>query len=124
MTITRLGALGLLAPTVALPALAQTAIDDPECIAPAIPGGGFDLTCRLAQAGLEPQPGEPLQVTFMPGGFGAVAFNLFNETRTDDPSAIVAFSSGSILNLVTGKYGDYSVDDARWVATAGANSAP
>jgi putative tricarboxylic transport membrane protein len=121
MTITRLGALVALATSVALPALAQTAIEDPECIAPAQPGGGFDLTCRVAQAGLEPQLGAPLQVTFMPGGIGAVAFNLFNTTRTDDPSAIVAFSSGSILNLVTGKYGAYSVDDARWVATAGAD---
>ena len=121
MTITRLGALFALATSVALPALAQTAIEDPECIAPANPGGGFDLTCRVAQAGLETQLDEPVQVTFMPGGIGAVAFNLFNTTRTDDPSAIVAFSSGSILNLVTGKYGDYSVDDARWVATAGAD---
>ena len=25
----------------------------PECIAPAKPGGGFDLTCKLAQAGLK-----------------------------------------------------------------------
>ena len=121
MIITRLGALFALATSVALPALAQTAIEDPECIAPANPGGGFDLTCRVAQAGLETQLDEPVQVTFMPGGIGAVAFNLFNTTRTDDPSAIVAFSSGSILNLVTGKYGDYSVDDARWVATAGAD---
>ena len=121
MTITRLGALVALATAAAVPAHAQTAIDDPECIAPAQPGGGFDLTCRVAQAGLESQLSEPLQVTFMPGGIGAVAFNLFNTTRTDDPSAIVAFSSGSILNLVTGKYGEYAVDDARWVATAGAD---
>ena len=25
----------------------------PECIAPAKPGGGFDLTCKLAQSGLK-----------------------------------------------------------------------
>jgi putative tricarboxylic transport membrane protein len=57
----------------------------------------------------------------MPGGIGAVAFNLLNTTRTDDPNAIVAFSTGSILNLVTGKYGHWTVDDARWVGTAGAD---
>ena len=30
-----------------------TAPSRPECIAPAKPGGGFDLTCKLAQAGLK-----------------------------------------------------------------------
>lgn len=107
------------AASVGLPA--QGEITQPECIAPAQPGGGFDLTCRIAQQGLAPQLGEPLAVTFMPGGIGAVAFNLMNTTRTDDANAIVAFSTGSILNLVTGKYGQWSVDDARWVATAGAD---
>ncbi len=108
-----------LAASIGLPA--QSEITKPECIAPAQPGGGFDLTCRVAQQGLAPELGEPLAVTFMPGGIGAVAFNLFNTTRTDDPNAIVAFSTGSILNLVTGKYGQWSVDDARWLATAGAD---
>ena len=120
--MSKLNALALaaaLAFGLALPAGAQ--IERPECIAPAQPGGGFDLTCRVAQQGLESQLGEPMQVTFMPGGIGAVAFNLFNTTRTDDPNAIVAFSTGSLLNLVTGKYGQWSVDDARWVATAGAD---
>ncbi|WP_111430245.1 tripartite tricarboxylate transporter substrate binding protein [Rhodobacteraceae bacterium DSL-40] len=101
----------------ALPAAAE--IDRPECIAPAQPGGGFDLTCRIAQQGLEPFLDRQVQVTFMPGGIGAVAFNMFNTTRTDDPNAIVAFSTGSLLNLITGKYGDWSIDDARWLATAG-----
>jgi putative tricarboxylic transport membrane protein len=100
-----------------LPAAAE--ITRPECIAPAQPGGGFDLTCRVAQQGLEPVIGSQMAVSFMPGGIGAVAFNLFNTTRTDDPNAIVAFSTGSLLNLVTGKYGNWSVDDARWLATAG-----
>ncbi len=107
------------AASAALPA--QSEITRPECIAPAQPGGGFDLTCRVAQQGLEPVLGEPLAVTFMPGGIGAVAFNLMNTTRTDDPNAIVAFSTGSILNLVTGKYGQWSIDDARWVGSAGAD---
>ncbi|TPE52458.1 Bug family tripartite tricarboxylate transporter substrate binding protein [Amaricoccus solimangrovi] len=105
------------AATLALPAAAE--IDRPECIAPAQPGGGFDLTCRVAQQGLEGLFDRPLEVSFMPGGIGAVAFNMFNTTRTDDPNAIVAFSTGSLLNLVTGKYGAWTVDDARWLATAG-----
>ena len=96
-------------------------IEKPECIAPANPGGGFDLTCRVAQSGLEGQLSEAMQVTFMPGGIGAVAINLFNTTRTDDPNAIVAFSSGSLLNMATGKYGEWGADDVRFLATAGAD---
>src|SRR3546814_9540848 len=49
----------------------------PECIAPAQPGGGFDLTCRLATEGLK-QSGalkEPMRIIYMPGGIGAVAYN-------------------------------------------------
>lgn len=93
--------------------------DKPECVAPAQPGGGFDLTCRIAAQALEPQLGKPMQVTFLPGGIGAVAYNQFNTTRADDPNAIVAFSTGSLLNIATGKYGEWTEKDARWVATAG-----
>lgn len=122
MSFARFGAALFVATTVfAAPVLAQVQIHDPECVAPANPGGGFDLTCRVAQSGLEPQLSEPVQVTFMPGGIGAVAYNLFNTTRTDDGSAIVAFSTGSLLNIVTGKYGDFDEHDVRWVATAGAD---
>jgi putative tricarboxylic transport membrane protein len=106
-------------------ALSSTAIaaeiEKPECIAPAKPGGGFDLTCRVAQTGLKSQIKAPIQVSFMPGGIGAVAINLFNTTRTDDPNAIVAFSSGSLLNMAIGKYGQWAENDVRFVATAGAD---
>ncbi|QFT64390.1 tripartite tricarboxylate transporter substrate binding protein [Roseivivax sp. THAF30] len=122
MSFARLGATFVVAATAfAAPAFAQSQIDDPECIAPANPGGGFDLTCRVAQTGLDPHIEAPVQVTFMPGGIGAVAYNLFNTTRTDDGSAIVAFSTGSLLNIVTGKYGDFTEQDVRWVGTAGAD---
>lgn len=110
-------AVALLAP--AAPVAAQ--VDDPECVAPANPGGGFDLTCRIAQTGLAGQLDKPMRVTFMPGGIGAVAFNLFNTTRTDDSNAIVAFSSGSLLNIATGKYGQWTENDARFLATVGAD---
>ena len=101
--------------------LARADVTDPECIAPAEPGGGFDLTCRVAQEGLGDAMGDQLAVTFMPGGIGAVAYNLFNTTRTDDGNAIVAFSSGSLLNIATGKYGEWTEEDARFLATAGAD---
>ena len=121
MNFTRFGAAIVLAAGFAASASAQIQIDRPECVAPANPGGGFDLTCRVAQTGLEPHIEAPVQVTFMPGGIGAVAFSLFNSTRTDDSSAIVAFSTGSLLNIVTGKYGAFTEQDVRWVGTAGAD---
>ena len=39
----------------------------PECIAPAKPGGGFDLTCKLAQQALKDinKYAEPMRVTVM-----------------------------------------------------------
>jgi len=94
----------------------------PECIAPAKPGGGFDLTCRVvsngfADAGLLETP---MAVTFMPGGVGAVAYNHINASRPDDGDALVAFSSGSLLNIAQGKFGkDLDESDARWVGAAG-----
>ena len=103
------------------PAFAQGAIDKPECVAPAKPGGGFDLTCRIAQTGLAGQFSDPIQVTFMPGGIGAVAINTFNTTRKDDANAFVAFSSGSLLNMATGKYGQFGAGDVKFLATAGAD---
>lgn len=119
MKLTRLCGAFAVAVALAMPAVAQ--IERPECVAPANPGGGFDLTCRVAQTGLEPQLGTAMEVSFMPGGIGAVAYSLFNTTRTDDGSAIVAFSTGSLLNIATGKYGEFDENDVRWVATAGAD---
>ena len=110
------------AATVAMGA-AQAAPDKTECIAPAKPGGGFDLTCKLAQGGL--QNGNfidsPMRVTYLPGGIGAVAYNTVIAQRPDEPGTIVAFSGGSLLNLAIGKFGRYTVDDVRWVGTAGAD---
>ena len=121
MNILKLTSALVCATAVATPALAQSDISKPECVAPANPGGGFDLTCRVAQTGLEPHVSDPVQVTFMPGGIGAVAFNQFNTNRTDDGSAIVAFSTGSLLNIILGKYGAFDENSVRWLATAGAD---
>jgi len=108
----------------ALGAPAQAApLDKPECIAPAKPGGGFDLTCKLAQSALLDGKfiSEPMRVTYMPGGIGAVAYNTMNAQRPDDAHTIVAFSGGSLLNLAQGKFGRYNENDARWLAGIGAD---
>jgi putative tricarboxylic transport membrane protein len=101
--------------------LAHAEPEKPECIAPAKPGGGFDLTCKLAQAGL--QGGNyltrPMRITYMPGGIGAVAYNTVIANRPDEAGTIVAFSGGSLLNLAIGKFGRYNENDVRWLAAAG-----
>ncbi len=93
----------------------------PECIAPSSPGGGFDLTCKLAQKGFRDLDllGRPMRVTYQPGGIGAVAMNSVVAQRPDDSNLIVAFSGGSLLNLAQGKFGRYSEEDVRWVAASG-----
>ena len=93
----------------------------PECIAPAKPGGGFDLTCKLAQSGLKDtnQLTKPMRVTYMPGGVGAVAYNKIVANDPANGDAIIAFSTGSLLNLAQGKFGQYTEKDVRWLAAVG-----
>ncbi|MFV0430568.1 MAG: Bug family tripartite tricarboxylate transporter substrate binding protein [Alphaproteobacteria bacterium] len=96
----------------------------PECIAPAKPGGGFDLTCRIATTALDEAKilNKPMAVTFMPGGIGAVAINQMIGPKKKNGDSIVAFSSGSLLNIAAGKYGPHiKGDSVRWLASAGAD---
>lgn len=96
---------------------------NPECIAPAAPGGGFDLTCRLTSQKLnefgivEPS----IRTTNMPGGIGAVAYNTIQAQRRKDPNVIVAVSTGSWVNLAQGKFGRFSENDVRWLGAVGAD---
>ena len=65
--------------------------DRPECVAPSKPGGGFDLTCKLAQKGLM-ELGlveKPIRISYQPGGIGAVAYNTVVAQRADDENLIV-----------------------------------
>jgi putative tricarboxylic transport membrane protein len=114
--------LAVVAATLAFGA-AQAAPAKPECIAPAKPGGGFDLTCKLAQSAL--QDGRyldaPMRVSYMPGGIGAVAYNTVIANRPAEGGTVVAFSGGSFLNLATGKFGKYDETDVKWVAAVGAD---
>jgi putative tricarboxylic transport membrane protein len=108
-------AAGLVSPYVsrAAPAPAQVA----QCIVPAKSGGGFELTCKLVQqmlAGLK-----TVDLRFLPGGIGAVAYTTMVRERADEPSTLVAFSSGSLLNLAQGKFGPHTENDVRWLAVIG-----
>ena len=95
----------------------------PECIAPAKPGGGFDLTCRLAQTALQEAGAlkSPMRTVYMPGGIGAVAYNSIVAQKPSEAGTIVAFSGGSLLNLAQGKFGKYTAEDVRWLAAVGAD---
>ncbi len=103
--------------------VAHAAPEKPECIAPAKPGGGFDLTCKLAQSALQDAKllDAPMRVTYMPGGIGAVAYNTVIANRPAEGGTIVAYSGGSFLNLAIGKFGKYTEDDVRWLAAIGAD---
>lgn len=108
-------ALGLLAACVH--AIAAT-----QCIVPAKPGGGMDQTCKLAQRGLAGHAGgseAPLQIRYLPGGIGAVAWNSVVSQKRGEADTLVAFSGGSLLNLAEGKFGRASAADVRWVAALG-----
>lgn len=111
------------ATTVTLAAMTATAnpLDKTESIAPANPEGGFDLTCKLAQTALLEGKfiTDPMRVTYMPGGIGAVAYNTVVAQKPNMANTIIAFSSGSMLNLAQGKFGRYNENDVRWLAAVG-----
>lgn len=94
-----------------------------ECIVPAKSGGGFDLTCKLAQNVL--LDGKfittPMRLTYIPGGIGAVAYSTVIAERPEQGKTIVAFSSGTLLNLAQGKFGQYGENRVRWLAGVGAD---
>ncbi|MBK7612951.1 MAG: tripartite tricarboxylate transporter substrate binding protein [Vitreoscilla sp.] len=96
-------------------------LDKSECIAPAKPGGGFDLTCKLVQGALQEGKyvADPMRVSYMPGGIGAVAYNAVVAQRPAENNTIVAYSGGSLLNLAQGKFGRYNENDVRWLAAIG-----
>lgn len=89
-----------------------------ECIAPAKPGGGFDMTCKLIQSGFKETAvlADPIRVTYMPGGVGAVAYNKIVGNDPANDNAVVAFSTGSLLNLAQGKFGNFTVKDVKWLS--------
>jgi putative tricarboxylic transport membrane protein len=104
-----------------MPAAVPAAVVRPECIAPARAGGGFELTCEALRRGLEAGKHlpEPMAISYMPGGVGAVAYGAIVAQRPAEPNTVVAFSGGSLLNLAQGKFGKYTESDVRWLAAIG-----
>lgn len=110
--------------TLALAGFAGSALAEPaktECLAGAKPGGGFDLTCRLAGNALHAAKliKDPMAVTYMEGGVGAVAYNHVIGTRPGDAGLVIAASSGSALLIAQGKFGKHDENAVRWVGALG-----
>src|SRR5688572_12817314 len=91
-----------------------------ECIAPADPGGGWDFTCRTVGKLLydEKLVEEPVQVTNMPGGVGAVAYANIMSKRPDDAGVVVATSTVGVTQIAQGKY-PAGTDAMRWIGMLG-----
>ena len=97
--------------------------ENPECIAPANPGGGWDFTCRQVGKSLQDQGliGSTMQVVNLAGGGGGVAFAEVVNKRADSNDLIVAASSATATRLAQGAYPGNTMDQVRWVASIGAD---
>lgn len=109
--------------SLALVAGGAAAQDNPECIAPANPGGGWDFTCRQVGKSLQDLGliDKTMQVVNLAGGGGGVAFAEVVNKRGDDNDLIVAASSATATRLAQGAYPGNSMDQVRWLATIGAD---
>lgn len=97
------------------PAAADARAAVAQCVVPAKPGGGFDMTCQLVQA-LLGAAGVPPRIVYQPGGIGALTYSEIVRGGRPEPRELVAFSSGSLLNLAQGRFGPWRPERIRWVA--------
>ncbi len=79
------------------------------------------MTCQLIKSALAEAKvfNEPMQVSYMPGGVGAVTYNTIVVQRPAEPDTLIAWSSGSLLNIAQGKFGRFDESAVRWVAAVG-----
>jgi putative tricarboxylic transport membrane protein len=94
-------------------------LEKSECIAPAKPGGGHDIMCRMLAASIGESLLGDMSIRYMPGGIGALAFNHAISVRPRDATLVVAVSTGTALNLALHKFGRYTEGDVRWLGAVG-----
>ncbi len=96
---------------------------NPECIAPANPGGGWDFTCRQVGKTMQDQGliGKTMQVVNLAGGGGGVAYAEVVNKRGDDNDLIVAASTATATRLAQGAFPGNTMDQVRWLASIGAD---
>lgn len=113
----------LAAVVLSLSAFTATAQENPECIAPANPGGGWDFTCRQVGKSLQDLGliDKTMQVVNLAGGGGGVAFAEVVNKRNDSDDLIVAASSATATRLAQGAFPGNTMDQVRWLASIGAD---
>jgi putative tricarboxylic transport membrane protein len=118
-----LGAVAALFVAVSAPPAQAFTPENPECIAPANPGGGWDFTCRQVGKALQDQGLIPstMQVVNMAGGGGGVAYAEVVNKRGDNNDLIIAASSATATRLAQGAYPGNTMDQVRWLASVGAD---
>lgn len=117
----------LAAAVLGVSALSASAADfmpeNPECVAPANPGGGWDFTCRQVGKTLQDLKliDKTMQVSNLAGGGGGAAYAYVVSKRDSDNDLIVAASSATATRLAQGAYPGNTQDQVRWVASVGAD---
>ncbi|MEZ5752709.1 MAG: tripartite tricarboxylate transporter substrate-binding protein [Paracoccaceae bacterium] len=96
---------------------------NPECIAPANPGGGWDFTCRQVGRMLQElgMISSTMQVANLAGGGGGVAYAQVVNERNAENDLIIAASSATATRLAQGAFPGNTMDQVRWVASVGAD---
>lgn len=96
--------------------------ENPECIAPSNPGGGWDFICRTTAKYLFDLGviDNAMQVTNMNGGGGGVAFANVTKERNEDNNLIVAASMSTSARIAQGVFEGATKEDVHWLATFGA----
>jgi putative tricarboxylic transport membrane protein len=103
--------------------IATAAPEKAECLVPAKPGGGFDVTCRLVANSLLAAKliDRPMAVNYMEGGVGVIAYTHVVSKRFKDSGLVVAASGGSALLIAQGKFGGHDENAVRWLGALGAD---
>ncbi len=94
-----------------------------ECVAPANPGGGWDLTCRAVGrvlGDLRLVPGV-VRVTNLPGAGGGIAYARAVARRRGDGAVLFAASPATTLRLAQGQFGRFTEEDVRWIGALAAD---
>ncbi|WP_299432836.1 tripartite tricarboxylate transporter substrate-binding protein [uncultured Meiothermus sp.] len=116
----KLAVLGLVVSSIAL---AQFTPRNPECIAPAGAGGGWDFTCRSVSQVMQDLKivVQPIKTTNVTGAGGGVAYANVVTQRGDDANLIVAASPATTVRLAQGQFSRFTERDVRWLGAVAAD---
>lgn len=104
-------------------AWAQFTPRNPECIAPAGAGGGWDFTCRSVAQVMQDLKivSQPIKTTNLTGGGGGVAYANVVTQRNNDANLIVAAIPATTVRLAQGQFSRFTERDVRWLGAVAAD---